>query len=190
MKMMMLLLLSFAIRRTAAKTKIYNDDFCVGNRGVFYAEDQVLGLDSVCECNQCYYGKRCELLKENCTVDATTVEMTFAREFFEAQSEIDVSSQYHLDYLDNPSWLYGSSRNRISSALNNTIRKLHDTVGNLPEGSSSYQLVVGAGAMQLLTASVASLAKISNTSSCNLAVQRPYWAEFKDIATTLSPRVQ
>ena len=180
--MMMMMIVTFLYRVNANLS-------CEKNRGVFYEEDLAIGLEATCECHQCYVDDRCETLRRIASVDVTTVEMSFGREFFEGKSEIDISSAYHLDYLDNPTWLYGST-NRISSKLNETIRKLHDRVGNLPEPSSSYQLVVGAGAMQLLTASVASLAKLSNASSCDLAVQRPYWGEFQDIATALSPRVR
>ena len=173
---------------------------CSG-RGSRYLEDVALGLPATCECDQCYTGAACEDEVSSCIVDVTTVELTaFGEWFLQApvarDAQCSIGSGYHPGYLATPSYLaprdgaaHAEPRARMSSLLNATIRGLHQEVGNVPLSvARDYQLVIGAGAMQLLTAAVWALSDTAPDTP--LVARAPYWGEFKAIAQVLAPRVQ
>ena len=169
-----------------------------GPHGIYYPEDTLLGLTPACECSQCYEGPRCAIKTANCLLDVTTVELTMMREWFsQQQSKLSSNLQYeyHMGYLDQSSGLFAQTnsrtrRDRISGILNSTIRALHRKVGNV-EDLDERLLVVGAGAMQLISASMYALCANSPVGKqCPIFTKRPFWGEFEDVSKVHSPRVR
>ena len=80
-------------------------------------------------------------------------------------------------------------RDRISNKLNATICELHRKVGNVA-GLEERFLVVGAGAMQVLSASIHALCDAERNASCPLYTKRPFWGEIEDLANVQAPRIR
>mmetsp|Transcript_29641 Transcript_29641/g.71205 ORF Transcript_29641/g.71205 Transcript_29641/m.71205 type:complete len:408 (-) Transcript_29641:197-1420(-) len=151
---------------------------CSG-QGYYYPEDVALGLPAACECLQCFTGVQCEIEDRECALDVTTVELSAAMPWFDQNAKMveeNLGSHYHMDYLDKPAWLapepghFHMASARLSSRLNSTIRELHRVVGNAE--TDGYQVVVGSGAIQLLTGLAHLLAPTSDTS---LYAEAPFW---------------
>jgi len=154
---------------------------CSGN-GYLYVEDEALGLEPACECLSCYTGANCSVLDDTCVVGVGVVELSALLPWFANREDVavNIGPTYHMDYMHSNSLLSEEAASqRVMRTLNETIRGLHADVGNAE--TDGYQLVIGAGAMQLLSSVTHVLAK---RKGMKLFSAVPYWDVFEQIGNS------
>ncbi|CAA0265247.1 unnamed protein product [Arabidopsis thaliana] len=137
----------------------------------------VLDGHKPCECHDCYTGKDCSVLLKDCPVDANSGDPLFLEPFWirKAEESAVVESGWHrMSYTFNGYGLF------VSAELEKIIRKLHNVVGNAV--TDNRFIIFGAGATQLLAASVHALSQTNSLSPSRLVTSVPYYNLYKQQA--------
>ena len=166
--------------------------------------------EASCRCFQCYEGDSCEKLVENCAVDTRVAELTLSRPWWSSRESLNrpVSSAMinrNMAYLGNSRLFLSASaksaskekglveppRSPVSKHLNSAIRALHTSAGNVKD-VEEYNLVVGAGGVQMLNAAMYAMNKkieretLARNESYNFksrfTAQAPHYSHFKIFA--------
>ncbi|CAN8290075.1 unnamed protein product [Cochlearia groenlandica] len=131
-----------------------------------------------CECNNCYTGKDCSLLVQDCDVDANSGDPLFLEPFWmrNAERSAVVESGWHR-----MSYKYYKDGSFLSEELETVIKKLHKLVGNAV--TDERYIIFGTGSTQLLAASVHALSSLTNTSSpSRVMTSVPFYSLYKEQA--------
>ncbi|KAL1219690.1 Tryptophan aminotransferase-related protein 3 [Cardamine amara subsp. amara] len=133
-----------------------------------------------CECNNCYTGKDCSILLQDCPVDADSGDPLFLEPFWigKAEESAVVESGWHR-----MSYQFEELGSFDSAELERIIKKLHNVVGNAV--TDDRFIIFGTGATQLIAASVHALSLTNSSSSSSpsrLVSSVPYYNMYQQQA--------
>ncbi|OAY84878.1 Tryptophan aminotransferase-related protein 4 [Ananas comosus] len=158
-------------RRAAEEAEAVAAVSCSGH-GRAYIDGVSARGHPVCECNTCYAGADCSLLKSNCAADADSGDPLFLEPYWmrhSAKSAVVVSGWHRMSYLTNNGF--------ISVELERHIRALHRAVGNAVEEDKF--IVFGSGCTQLINALVYALSPDNATTPASVVATAPYYPLYK-----------
>eukprot|EP01129_Flabellula_baltica_P012148 TRINITY_DN543_c0_g1_i3.p1 TRINITY_DN543_c0_g1~~TRINITY_DN543_c0_g1_i3.p1 ORF type:complete len:227 (-),score=34.63 TRINITY_DN543_c0_g1_i3:55-681(-) len=156
-------------------------DPCSG-RGFLYSDN------SLCECNQCFYGRNCTEYDEDCTLVLRGGDPTLLQQYWSRNipgTTIEIAADYRTAYPRFPLWTPEQELTVFEQKVSDSIRNLHKTVGNVAD-VDDYTIVLGSGGTNLVTASIYAMSRLmaeeTGLERPSLFVQPPHWYRYKQIA--------
>mmetsp|Transcript_22142 Transcript_22142/g.50698 ORF Transcript_22142/g.50698 Transcript_22142/m.50698 type:complete len:927 (-) Transcript_22142:148-2928(-) len=170
---------------------------CSGN-GWFNDEDSSLGIEATCNCFACYKGDNCEKeLQFNdteCIVKPDDPEMRFYQDWFDGHPE--AISIFYPSYGMNYRGLNRATTNDKADdriGVNNPLREsfykaiidFHRYAGNVDLDNHEYDIVVGMGGHQILSAAIFAL---SQDGPKTVVARVPHWIRFINMANVANTK--